>query len=216
MAFSEILTTNRVRAWAGARAYGRGEGYFHGGHVSDLKACRKAKPDPEALAERLFDWELNGEWSTFRDAVNSHGRVLGKNGIRRYHELAETEWGKVKPLQPGEAARDKYGKRSRITHIMENLALQSGDIEALVAVMSRDLSSSYGFFKIAEVYRKARKSNKALEWAEKGIQIFDKKADRRLQDLLAELYHRRKRHDEAISSYGSSLKSILVCRPTST
>lgn len=164
-----------------------------------LKACRKAKPDPEALAERLFDWELNGEWSTFWDAVNSHGRVLGKNGIRRYHELAETEWGKVKPLQPGEDTRDKYGKRSRITHIMEKLALQSGDIEALVAVMSRDLSSSYDFFKIAEVYRKARKSNKALEWAEKGIQIFDKKADSRLQDLLAELYHRRKRHDEAMS-----------------
>ena len=40
MALSEILTTNRVCAWAGARAYGRGEGYFHGGHVSDLKAVR--------------------------------------------------------------------------------------------------------------------------------------------------------------------------------
>jgi uncharacterized Zn finger protein len=164
-----------------------------------LKACRKAKPDPEALAERLFAWELTGEWGTFWDAGNSHGRVLGKNGIRRYHELAEAEWGKVKPLQPGEDTRDKYGKRSRITHIMENLALQSGDIEALVAVMSRDLSSSYNFFRIAEVYRKARKGNKALEWAEKGVAAFGNKADSRLQDLLAELYHRHKRHDEAMS-----------------
>ncbi|GMQ83687.1 MAG: SWIM zinc finger family protein [Gammaproteobacteria bacterium] len=164
-----------------------------------LKACRKAKPDPEALAERLFDWELTGEWGTFWDAGNTHGRVMGKNGMRRYHELAEAEWDKVKPLQPGDDTRDKYGKRSCITHIMENLALQSGDIEALVAVMSRDLSSSYDFFKIAEVYRKARKGNKAMEWAEKGIQLFGEKADSHLQDLLAELYHRRKRHDEAMS-----------------
>ena len=164
-----------------------------------LTACRKAKPDPEALAERLFDWELAGEWGTFWDAGNTHGRVLGKTGMRRYRELAEAEWGKVKPLQPGEDTRGKYGKRSRITHIMENLALQSGDIEALVAVMSRDLSSSYDFFKIAEAYRKARKGNKALEWAEKGVAAFGNKADSRLQDLLAELYHQRKRHDEAMS-----------------
>ena len=164
-----------------------------------LEACRKAKPDPEALAERLFDWELTGEWGTFSDAGNTYARELGKNGMRRYRELAEAEWGNVKPLRPGENAPDKYGKRSCITRIMENLACQSGDIEALVAVKSRDLSSNYDFFKIAEVYQKAREGNKALEWAEKGIQIFGEKADSRLQDLLAELYHRRKRHDEAMS-----------------
>jgi hypothetical protein len=164
-----------------------------------LKACRKAKPDPEALAERLFDWELNGEWGTFRDAVNTYSRILGRKGMQRYRKRAEAEWGKVKPLQPGEAARDKYGKRLRLTDVMENLALQGGDIETLVAVMRRDLSTSYAFFRIAEVYRKARKGHKALEWAEKGLAAFGNKADRRLQDLLAELYHRRKRHDEAMS-----------------
>ncbi len=164
-----------------------------------LKACRKAKPDPKALAERLFNWQLTGEWNTFRDAGNSYRRVLGKNGMRRYRKLAEAEWSKVKPLQPGEDTRGKYGTRFRITHIMENLASQDGDIDALVAVKSRDLSSSYEFFKIAEVYRQARQGNKALEWAEKGIQIFGENADSRLQDLLAELYHRRKRHDEAMS-----------------
>jgi Family of unknown function (DUF6880) len=29
-----------------------------------LKACRRAKPDQRALAERLFAWELNGDWDT--------------------------------------------------------------------------------------------------------------------------------------------------------
>lgn len=47
-----------------------------------LTACRKAKPDPEALAERLFEWELNGEWDTFYGAVKTYSRVLGKKGIQ--------------------------------------------------------------------------------------------------------------------------------------
>lgn len=40
MALSKVLTTNRVRGWAGSRSYGRGERCFHGGHVSDLKAVK--------------------------------------------------------------------------------------------------------------------------------------------------------------------------------
>jgi len=164
-----------------------------------LAACRKAKPDPKALAERLFRWELNGEWDTFHGAVKTYARILGKQGRERYRELAETEWAKVKPLKPGDDDRDKYGKRFHITSIMESLAEQSGDIEALVAVKSRDLSSSYDFLEIAEISRKARQGEKALEWAEKGVRAFGKSTDSRLQDFLADLYHRRKRHDEAMA-----------------
>ncbi|MCU7838981.1 MAG: SWIM zinc finger family protein [Candidatus Thiodiazotropha sp. (ex Troendleina suluensis)] len=164
-----------------------------------LAACRKAKPDPEALAERLFEWELNGEWDTFYGAVKTYSRVLGRRGVQRYRELAEAEWARVKPLKPGEEDRNRYGKRFRITHIMESLAEQSGDVEGLVTIKQRDLSSSYNYLEIAEIYRKARQGAKALEWAEKGIQIFGKESDSRLQDLLAELYHRRKRHEEAMA-----------------
>ncbi|PUB90319.1 MAG: hypothetical protein DBP01_08175, partial [gamma proteobacterium symbiont of Ctena orbiculata] len=66
-------------------------------------------------------------------------------------------------------------------------------------IKQQDLSSSYSYLEIAEIYRKARQGAKALEWAEKGIQIFGKESDSRLQDLLAELYHRRKRHEEAMA-----------------
>ena len=40
MALSEILTTSRVRAWAGPRSYERGVDYFHGGRVGDLRAVK--------------------------------------------------------------------------------------------------------------------------------------------------------------------------------
>jgi len=164
-----------------------------------LAACCKAKLDPEALAERLFEWELNGGWDTFYAAVITYSSVLGKKGLQHYRALAEAEWAGVKPLQPGEKDPDRYGKRFCITRIMENIAVQTGDVEDLVAVKQRDLSSSYSFLQIAETYRKARQGNKALEWAEKAIRIFGSETDARLQDLLAELYHRRKCHAEAMA-----------------
>ena len=40
MALTEILTTARVRAWAGSRSYQRGEDYFLDRRVSDLKTVK--------------------------------------------------------------------------------------------------------------------------------------------------------------------------------
>jgi hypothetical protein len=39
---------------------------------------------------------------------------------------------------------------------METLARRSGDVEAIVAVKKRDLSSAYDYLQIAETYRQAR------------------------------------------------------------
>src|SRR3990172_3670927 len=41
-----------------------------------LSACKKAKPDQEALAKRLFDWEISGEWDTFYGAVKTYSEAL--------------------------------------------------------------------------------------------------------------------------------------------
>jgi len=164
-----------------------------------LKACRKARPDPEALAERLFQWELTGEWGTFSGANKSYARVFGKRGTQHYRELVEAEWARIKPLTPGHQDRNYDGKRYTITRMMENLAEQDGDVEALVAIKQKNLSSGHGFLAIAELYRKARQGDKALEWAEQGIKAFGDKAGSGLQDFLADLYHRRKRHADAMA-----------------
>lgn len=82
---------------------------------------------------------------------------------------------------------------------METLAEQSGDVETLVEVKSRDLSSAYKFLKIAEVYKKAGKNDKAFEWAEHGVKAFPEKTDSRLREFLAKEYQRLKRHGEAIN-----------------
>lgn len=161
-----------------------------------LAACRKARPDPEVLAKRLFQWELSTGYDTFYGALDTYSSVLGEKGLAVYRKLAEAEWARV----PARAAGDKDGFSShfRITHIMECLAQRSGDVEALVAIKKRDLSSAYSYLKITETYKAARKHDQALEWAEKGLKAFPTRTDSRLRQFLAEEYHHRERHAEAM------------------
>lgn len=162
------------------------------------KACLAARPDPVALGERLFDYEMTAEFDAFHDSLRRYAKVLGKEGAARYKQLAEEEWRKVEP-RTQETGRDDYDScRWRISRIMEHIAELSGDIEALVAVKSRDLSSAWNYLGIAEIYRSHRRHDQALEWAERGAEAFPNKPDDRLRDFLAEEYLRRKRYDEAM------------------
>lgn len=163
-----------------------------------LAACKAAKPDPEALASRLFRYELTGEWDTFSNAAERYAKVLGKTGLAAYRKLAEAEWAKFSPLVPGDEKKSWNGNRFHITQIMETLARLDGDIEAMVSVKSRDLSSAWSFLQIAETYRKAGEKDKSLEWAERGLAAFPKNTDTRLREFLIEEYLRRNRGVEAL------------------
>ncbi len=163
-----------------------------------LKACKKARPDPEALAHRLFAWETRTDWDTFYGAASTYAGVLGKKGLAVYRELAEAEWAKIPSRQPG--WREEFNaKHSRLKSIMEGIARASGDLEALVAVKARDLTYAYSFLTIAQLYKEAGQDDRALEWAEKGARAFPQQTDSRLRTFLAEEYHARRRHDEAMA-----------------
>lgn len=160
-----------------------------------LKACTMARPDPAGLAERLYRFETTLPFGLCSFDAATYRAALGKEGLRRYRELAEAEWRKLKPRD----AKDSYdAHRSRITRIMERLAEASGDVEELVAIKSRDLSSSYCYLDIAEIWLKAKQPDKALEWAERGLKAFPERPDNRLRDFLVAAYLKRKRNDEAL------------------
>ncbi|MFH1159030.1 MAG: SWIM zinc finger family protein [Pseudomonadota bacterium] len=164
-----------------------------------LAACRKVGPDPEELAARLFDRELNGQYDVFHGAAATYASILGERGLAVYRRLAEEEWKKIKPLVPNKEEREERShRRFTITHMMESLAEASGDVEALVEVKKKDLSYAYHYLQIAELYKKSGNHDKALEWAEAGLKAFPGRTDSRLRDFLAAEYHRRKRHDEAM------------------
>lgn len=179
------------------------DGYM-GPILDDLQAlhhaaCVAAKPDPIKLARRIFKWEVTGDWDTFFDAAETYADVFGEEGLAEYRKLAETLWEKMPQLGPDQDREAYQGPRFRLTAIMESLARANGDVEALVGVKSRDLSSSYCYLDIAQTYKEVGEHDKALEWAEKGVKAFPHHTDHRLREFLAEEYHRRRRHDAALA-----------------
>jgi uncharacterized Zn finger protein len=164
-----------------------------------LSACKKAKPDPIALASRLFELEMASEFDVFHRAATAYQDVLGPKGLAEYTTLACTAWQEVPALGPGEDREKWAGKRFRITQIMEALAEITEDVDAIVAIKSRDLSSAHDFLDIAETYAKARRRDDALQWAERGVAAFPKATDPRLREFLAAQYFELGRLDEAMS-----------------
>jgi len=165
-----------------------------------LAACEKARPDPVALARRLFTRELHDDWGILGGAPELYAEVLGEKGLAEYRRLAEAEWKRLPALSPaGKAPEDYDHKRYRITSMMESLARQSGNLEELVAIKSRDLSLPYAYLSIAQIYQEAGQHDLALEWAEKGLRAFPDRPDSRLREFLANQYHRRKQHDRAMA-----------------
>ncbi|MGH2829929.1 MAG: SWIM zinc finger family protein [Actinomycetota bacterium] len=178
------------------------DGYFGEifGRLQELhrRACAKAKPDPIALARRLFEWEMRTEWDTFYDAADSYARILGKAGLAEYRRLAGKRWANVRPLGPGEDDGERYRSRFRITRIMEALALQTGDVDALIEVKSRDLAHPNSFLEIARICLEAGREGEALAWAERGMKAFAAQPDPRLWEFVADIYHQQRRHAEAM------------------
>jgi uncharacterized Zn finger protein len=177
------------------------------GHMGDIlpelhdlhhRACLQARPDPVTLARRLFEWEIKSDWEIFYGSVTNYADVFGADGLTEYRRLAGAEWSQIHPLGPGDKDNEVSSRRFRVTSIMEGLARQTGDPEAIVEVKRRDLSHSYSYLQIAEVYREAGANDKALDWAEQGLKSFPGR-DSRLIEFLAHEYHRRARHDDAMS-----------------
>lgn len=160
-----------------------------------LKACAMARPDPAGLAARLFRFETTLPFGLCDFDIATYRDVLGEQGVRRYRELAQAEWRKFEPRR----SNDRFDvRRAAITRVMERLAEADGDVEQLVAIKSRDLSSAYCYLGIAEIWAKAKQPDKALEWAERGLKAFPGHPDNRLRDFLVAAYLKRKRSDEAL------------------
>ena len=195
------LCEHALKVAEGAMDYGA-EGYV-GGALEELEdlhhaACKEAKSDPKELARRLFEWEIGGHHDTFFEAAITYADVLGEEGLAEYRRLSEERWAKVPVLGPGEEESRRYpGERSRITRVMEALARQEGDVEALVGVISRDLSGPHQYLRIAQMYTEAGQNEKALEWAEEAMWVFPDNRHSGLREFVAEQYHHSGRHEEA-------------------
>lgn len=162
------------------------------------QACEQAQPEPIGLAGRLFELGLESDFDTFSNAVDTYAEVLGQTGLGHYQELAETEWAKLPAPDPSH--RTGYGShRRRLSHMLEQLARQTGDLDSIVAVKRRDLSTSSTYLQIAQLYQEADQPDQALQWAEDGLKAFPDRPDRRLRDWIISAYQQCGRFEDAVN-----------------
>lgn len=157
-----------------------------------LEACRQTRPDPTKLAERLFHFQTEGVWDTFYDVLPAYLEPLGDSGLRRYRELVERGWDTLPPLVPSKEFCSSFDPlRMRLERAMETLAENDGDVDALIVIRSKDLSSPYRFLLVAELCAKYGRHDDALAWAERGLRESGKNVDQRLLDFCIQEYIRR-------------------------
>lgn len=162
-----------------------------------LKACKAARPDGGTLAKRLFDLQLRDDWGFFR--FEDYAPLLGKSGMDHYRKLAEAAWRKVPARKPGDQEPWDEERGFTLAGIMETLARRDGDVDRLIEIKSRNLTSPHRFFEIAKLLAKARRSEEALDWAERGHKAFRDQPHEPLVEFLIAAYHRAKRHEDALT-----------------
>ena len=157
-----------------------------------LKACRAACPEPIALARDLFRRETEGEWGTFHGASRTYRDLLGTAGLAEYRRLAEVAWADIKPLRGGarRVREDRSAMHYPLQSILESFAARDGDIDAMIAIRAKDLSSAYAYLHIAKLCADQARVADALKWAEEGLWQFEDDPDERLVAFASDLRHR--------------------------
>lgn len=134
-----------------------------------LRACEIARPDPVALARRLFALDVDSEWDILYDAPSRYAEVLGDDGLAELKRLADERWDSLSAVERASVERGHF----HLVKIREHLAKASGDVDARVELLALDLSYPYDYVEIAEVLIAAGRGDDALAWAERGLAAFD-------------------------------------------
>ncbi|MBV7697289.1 SWIM zinc finger domain-containing protein [Streptomyces sp. TRM70350] len=155
-----------------------------------LDACRAARPDPEELARWLVGHALGDidDGLTDIDPLD-YDDVLGEEGMAVLRKLAVEAW-----------RRNRRGWAEK--HLMERLAKAGGNVDAVIAVHAADLApNGHTHLVIARELDAARRSDEALDWAERGIRDARELSavDTALVDYLCDRYARAGRIADAVA-----------------
>lgn len=164
-----------------------------------LAACEAAPPDPIQLARGLFERELETIGDYFYAADETYADILGDAGQAEYQRLALDAWSKIAPIQRGDRTvyDNEFPARHQIAAILERAAKRDTDVDAQIAIRSKDLSSAHAYLGIAQICLDAGREDEALRWAEEGLWQFDNEPDERLHFFTADLYRRMGRSQDA-------------------
>jgi uncharacterized Zn finger protein len=156
-------------------------------------ACGAAPIHGPELAEWLLDVQLSSENELLLASTADYAPLLGDDGLHHYRELIDDALAKLPHGRP--TGHD--GARWRLTYLAEQLARSDGDVDRLVAILARDLSSGWQHLEIATVLDEAGREQDALEWAERGLAAGHER-DTRLVDYLSARYRAAERREDAL------------------
>jgi hypothetical protein len=153
-----------------------------------LAAARAARPEPVRFARDLFAREMASDYDTFHGAAALYADVLVEEGLAEYRRLAAAAWERLPPLRAGQEGRDASADYDRLAEILDFFAEQDGDVDARVALRTKDLSSAWRYLQLAEFCRAHGREDEALRRAEEGLWLFeDDRPDERLVTFAIEL-----------------------------
>jgi uncharacterized Zn finger protein len=166
-----------------------------------LAAARATRPEPVQLARNLFAREIHGEYDTFHGAAALYSKVLGKKGLAEYRRLAAEAWGKLPPRSKKHREAGQFDPRyGTLRDILDFFAERDHDVEARIALRTKDLTSPWNYFQLAEFCRSQGREQDALRWAEDGLWLFeDDQLDERLVFFAADLFLETTRKHDAVA-----------------
>lgn len=171
-----------------------------------LAAAQTLRPDPVPFARDLFKREMEDEYDTFDGAAAQYAEVLGDAGLAEYRRLALAEWEKL-PSRGARKRGELIGEYHRLVEILDFFAERESDIEARIALRTKDLSSPWNYLQLAEFCLSQGRKDEALRWAEEGLWMFeDGQPDERLVLFAAGLLRASGRTAEAQSLLSRSFK----------
>lgn len=152
-----------------------------------LAACNALHPDPVALAERLYSFQMDGQWDTFHEVLPDYAEALGEEGLAVYRQRVEREWVALPTLGPEHYRSDWSTRRFQVESAMKDIARCVDDFELLVAIHAKNLSSPSCFMTLAGLFREQGRKDEALHWVEQGIAAFPNERNDDLLSLAIEL-----------------------------
>ena len=166
-------------------------------HRVHLSVCEALRPDPAELGRSLFRRQLEDPWGYLTEMLPDYLALIGAAGETAYWQAVEAAWEGLPVLKPDERDTSNSGHRSTIESIMEARVAESGDLDAQIRVISRNLSSGRRFHALARLCRDNGNAERAIEWLEAGLAAFGPNENFGLEALGIELYLEVGNHSRA-------------------
>lgn len=179
-----------------------------------LAAAHIARPEPVAFAQSLFERELESGYDCFHRAAFVYADVLGHAGIAEYRRLAAQAWSRLpvllaKPGQQPAFNADYY----TLYDILDQFAEQDGDVDARIALRTKNLSSPHRYAELASFCASNGRTQDALRYAEEGLWLFEGDgANEHLVLLASDLLEQAGRDTEALTLVQSTFEKLPSLR----